>query len=342
MNDLIDRYLWAVAKELPEDMRDDVAGELRATIADMVEARGADADEADAVREVLVELGDPAELAARYSGKKRYLIGPAAYPLYARLLRTLMLVIVPVVLAATLIERLRSAEDDVLAGILGAVNASLLAGVMVAFWVTLVFAVLERAGVGPDQPSAEGGRAWAPDSLPPAAEKRQITLAGTIFSLVALSLLVVLVLWLRSHSVVQLFTGRQWMDVDGGSIPFLDDGLWDFWMPGLVAVIAAGMAIEIWKYLSGRWTLPLVVANIVANALFAGVVLAVLGTQQVVDPAFLAAFEERTGTAFPGGVAGTALAVVVTLICVWDSIGCLLAYLRARRAPAERGATGPA
>lgn len=41
MNDLVDRYIWAVVKRLPAEQRDDVADELRATIADMLEGRGA-------------------------------------------------------------------------------------------------------------------------------------------------------------------------------------------------------------------------------------------------------------------------------------------------------------
>jgi len=330
MNDLIDRYVWAIAKDLPGDTRDDVARELRATIEDMVEARGPESDAT--VREVLVELGDPAELALRYRGKRRYLIGPAVYPLYTRLLRILLLVIVPVVFAATLIERLRAAEEHVLTDIFGAVNAGLLTGVMVTFWTTIVFVILERAGVGQDESSSRDDGAWDPDSLPPAFEKRQITLADTIFSLVALSLLVVLVLWLRSHSVVQLFTGRQWMDADGGSVPFLDEGLWDFWMPALVAVIAVGMAVEVWKYLSGRWTPPLVITNVLVDVLVAGVVAAILTTQRVIDPVFLAEFRERTGAEFPGTVVGLSILGVVIGICLWDSIHCVVKYLRVRRA----------
>ena len=62
---LTDRYVWAVLKSLPEAKRADIDRELRATIADDVEAREADGrDAAAAEREALAELGDPARLAA--------------------------------------------------------------------------------------------------------------------------------------------------------------------------------------------------------------------------------------------------------------------------------------
>lgn len=334
MNDLVDRYVWAVAKDLPADAREDVARELRATIEDMVEARGQASDET--IREVLVELGDPAQLALRYSGRKRYLIGPAVYPFYARLLKTLITIIVPIVLAATLFDRLQT-EDSVIIGILGALNAGLLAGIMVSFWVTFVFAVLERADVRPNQPRAGGSEAWSPDTLPQVIEKRQIRLTETIFSVVALSLLLVAALWLRSHSGMHLPT-----DAGSGSIPFLDANLWAFWMPVFIATIAASMATEIWKYVSGYWTLPLVVANLVVNALFSGVVIAILATQTVISPAFLAAFSDQTGSEFPIGVVGTAFLVLVLGTCVADGIEGVIKHLRLRRALQARRLTGGA
>ena len=340
MNDFIDRYVWAVAKDLPDDARDDVARELRATIEDMVEARGPASDET--AREVLAELGDPAELALRYSGRTRCLIGPSVYPRYARLLKILLLVIVPVGFAATLIDRLRVAGDDVVPGILAAVNGGLQAGVMVAFWVTFVFVILERVGVGSSGLPARAGKAWGPDALPPVCEKRQITLAGTIFSLAGMSLLIFFVFWLRSHSVVQLFTGHQWVDAEGGSTPFLEEGLWGFWMPAFVVVVVASMVVEVWKYLSGRWTLPLVLANILMNVLFAGVVIMIESTQRVIAPEFLTTFRENTGADFPAHAIGTGVLLLVVAICLWDSIDCVLVYARVRRAPSAGNSVGGA
>lgn len=322
MNDMVDRYVWAVARDLPKSMRDDVAREVRATIEDMLEARGSSDDET--VRDVLLELGDPAELAAGYAGTKRYLIGPALYPAFVKLLRTVLLVALPIVAAATLAGGLLSRDTGVWTSMLSALNAAFMTGVMIAFWVTLAFFFIERSGkAGSRSQRAKGD--WRPESLPQVAEPRTISLAETALSLVALTLLVAWIPWQRTHSVIH---------TDGVPVPFLADYLWEAWIPVFIAIVAVSMGIEVWKSVSGRWTRPLVIANIVADVVFAAFVAVLLGTQQVVDPEFLAAFEARTGLAFPGEVVSTVVLLVVLGICAWDSIECVLKYVRSGRARA--------
>jgi hypothetical protein len=326
MNDLIDRYVWAVAKNLPGGQRDDVARELRATIEDMVDAREPQDD--DAVRHVLLELGDPAELALSYAGGRRYLIGPGLYPAYSKLLRLLLLIVVPIVLAASLVAELWDQADGYASGIAQSLNAAFQTGVMIAFWVTLVFFLIERAGAAPADAPRHGS--WDPASLPAVAEKRQITLADTIASLVVLTLLIAWIPWQQSHSVFY---------ASGEPIPFLAEDLWSGWIPAFIAVVVVSMGIEVWKYVAGRWTLPLVVANVAVDALFAGLVVVVLATQQVVHPAFIAAFRENAGRDFPSDVVGAAVLLAVLLISLWDAVDCVRKYL-ARRASMAAG-VGP-
>jgi hypothetical protein len=328
MNDLIDRYVWAVAKDLPGGLRDDVARELRATIADMVDAREPQGD--DSVREVLLELGDPAELALSYAGGRRYLIGPGFYPMYSRLLRLLLLIVVPIVLVVSLVAELWSGADGYASGVGQSLNAAFQTGVMIAFWVTLVFFIIERAGARPADLPGRG--AWDPDALPAVAEKRQITLADAIASLVILALLIAWIPWQQSHSVFY---------ASGEPLPFLAQDLWSFWIPAFIAIVAVSMGVEVWKYVAGRWTLPLVVVNIAVNALFVGLVVVVLATQEVVDPAWLAAFQERSGSEFPADVVGAVVLLAVLLISLWDAIDCVRKHLALRRA-ASAGVEPPA
>jgi hypothetical protein len=320
MSDLIDRYVWAVARELPSSLREDVARELRATIADMVEARGADDEQAS--RDVLMELGDPVELAAQYTTRPRYLIGPGLYVPYIRLLKTLLPIVIAVVLAVTLATELWATEEEVALGVFRAIEAALQTGMVAAFVVTLVFAILQRAGVDTAGPGGRGGREWVPESLPKVAEKRQITLGEFIAAMVFLSLPAIWVAWQQSHSP---------FSADGRPVPFLDQGLWQGWIPAFILLITVSMSIEVWKYISGRWTLPMVVANVAMNVVFVGFVVALLRTQQVVNPAFVAALEEKVGESLPGVAAGFALVLVVVGIAVWDTVDCVLKYLRGRR-----------
>jgi len=97
-------------------------------------------------------------------------------------------------------------------------------------------------------------------------------------------------------------------------------------------LITVSVAIEIWKYVTGKWTLPLVAANVAMNMAFVGFVVALLRTQQVVNPAYVSALEAQVGESLPAAAAGLVLVLVVVGIAVWDSVDGVLKYLRGRRA----------
>lgn len=75
---LIEAYVYEVTRRLPEKTRDDIALELRSTIEDMLSENFAEYE----VREVLLKLGDPAQLAASYRDTPMHLIGPKVYDAY--------------------------------------------------------------------------------------------------------------------------------------------------------------------------------------------------------------------------------------------------------------------
>ncbi len=82
------------------EQRTDVERELRSSIADAVEDRIAAGEQRVAAeRAVLEGLGEPTRLAAGYTGRPLYLIGPDVFPVYRHILRTLVSVVVPIVAA---------------------------------------------------------------------------------------------------------------------------------------------------------------------------------------------------------------------------------------------------
>ena len=74
MSTLADRYVWGVLRNVPESQRAELEPEIRALIADAVDARTAGTEATATVtasaetveRAALTELGDPEVLAARY------------------------------------------------------------------------------------------------------------------------------------------------------------------------------------------------------------------------------------------------------------------------------------
>ena len=110
MSTLTDRYVWAVIRSVPGRQRTELEAEVRALVADAIEAQAA-ADPTNpeaAERAALSELGDPGVLAGRYADRTQYLIGPKLFPEWRRLLTTLLPIVPPivgvVVLAANLLS----------------------------------------------------------------------------------------------------------------------------------------------------------------------------------------------------------------------------------------------
>ena len=145
--ELIDRYSYAVTKELPKNMRSDVDKELRTIISDMLDERcGELAPEEKDVRVVLAELGTPSELAAKYDPDgERSLIGPKYYRKYKRTM--------PIILGALTCSLIFA---GIISLILGEGSWESVTEWIADLWqsligvfglCTLVFAILERKNV---------------------------------------------------------------------------------------------------------------------------------------------------------------------------------------------------
>lgn len=84
MNDLVDRYLGAVAALLPKASRQDIVAELRDLVMNRVEdleaQRGRPLDKRE-IEALLREIGHPIAVAGRY-GPRTALIGPEIYPFW--------------------------------------------------------------------------------------------------------------------------------------------------------------------------------------------------------------------------------------------------------------------
>ncbi|MEZ5158606.1 MAG: permease prefix domain 1-containing protein, partial [Candidatus Nanopelagicales bacterium] len=214
MATLTQRYVDVAVSGVPQSQRDDVAAELRASLADAVDdltAQGVQPDEAE-VR-ALTDLGDPAALAERFGGRPRHLIGPAYFGHYVKLLRTLLFVVLPIVGVASLIAQALTGASPI-EGVLSALGVVFQVGVQIAFWVTVVFAVLERSHT--PMPT----RAWTLDDLPEVVNRR-IGLGETVFGISVLTVLMWAIIWQRDHWLVT---------VDGVLVPVLNPAAWSPWI----------------------------------------------------------------------------------------------------------------
>ncbi|MGC5334312.1 HAAS signaling domain-containing protein [Micromonospora sp. DT62] len=303
MTTLTDRYLAATLRSVPVARRAEIATELRASIADMVEGRTAGGqDTAVAEREVLTELGDPDKLAARYADRRLQLIGPAYYLAWSRLMK-LLLSFIPA-LVGVLAGLLRVADGgNAGEGIGAGITTAFQVAVQIAFWVTVVFAVLERTKTPLHLPR------WSVDQLPEDTTDRQITLTDIAASVTFLALVI-------AYLPMQHFRSFVPTD-DGENLPILDPALWSFWLPFLIAVLVATIGLEFAKYRVGRWTWPLVAVNAVLGLAFAGPVVWLMSTDRLLNPEFVARFE-WLGEGDNLNLVATAVIAGTVLVTLWD------------------------
>ncbi|MEU3139129.1 permease prefix domain 1-containing protein [Nocardiopsis alba] len=303
---LTDRYVWTVTRHLGAEAGPDVARELRASIRDRVEA-GIEAgnDPATAEREALTELGDPETLAREYGELPRHLIGPALYPDYVRLLRALLAILAPLALALLFVDRFESGAGGL--GEIGIEAAVVLVTVTVhvAFWTTLVFAIIERARPADrrDLPLT----AWGPDRLDVDVPGGRVGLPGTVARVALEVAMIALLVW--------QFSGVSDL---GSQIQVLDPGLGLAWKVLLIGALAAGAVTALAAWRVGRWTSGLSVIDVLVTATGALVTVYLL----IQDRLIVSDLSERLSEVFGGTIdltiSNDLLAALVIVIAVWD------------------------
>jgi hypothetical protein len=287
--DLIERYVHAVTKHLPANQRLDVANELRATIEDMAtdHAKGSEPKAAD-IKAALTKLGDPAILANRYGSSKQYLVGPRWYGVYITTLVTILSIVVPIMAIITGITTIGQNDQAISASIVDAVMGALSVGASIFFWVTIIFALMERLGVDPSEAgTASKKAAWKPEDLPAVPANRTIPRAEAATGIIMNAAVIIMLAFSSS-----LFRSNG----DDGSMPILHPGLWDMWIPLFIGLSVLGVALEAWKYLRGMWSVSMVAASIAISVAWIAGFLALIATHDLVNPAFVELMTTNAGS----------------------------------------------
>jgi hypothetical protein len=245
--ELLDRYLQAVKKHLPWQRQDDIIAELRANLESQLEDKESELrrpltkEEAEAW---LKQIGAPMQVAARYQ-PQQYLIGPSLFPIYLYVLKfaSLLALLVYSVVSAILIF---AAADPNLTSVVAAILR--VPGVLLntAFWITLVFAIIEfaitRYGTSwlpADKfpPTAGYGPNWTPSDLSPVekgakGEKKPRSYAQAVAEVIFGFLLIIWLLLIPKYPFLLLGPGIVYQHLS----PFqLEPIWWQFywWIVGL-------------------------------------------------------------------------------------------------------------
>ncbi len=320
MTSLTERYLAAALRGIPDSQRTDVERELRSSIADALEDRVASGeDRAAAERAVLESLGDPVRLAAGIAGRQLHLIGPELFVEYRQLLVMLLSVVVPIVTVVLAAVSLAGGEDyprAIVDGLGGGWNVA----VHMAFWVTLVFALVERFDAARDartEITGAGGR-WTVDRLP-ALPPGRVTAGETVGEVITT---------LISVGGILFLSGAQWFtDASGDVIPLFNTDVWPVVMPFFIGVLASIAVLQVIIFLVGRWTIPLAIAHAVLQVAFAAPVAALALTGNLINREFADAVGWPPLAEGNGPVMLT-IAAASVLVTAWEVLD---GFRRARR-----------
>jgi len=322
MTNLTDRYVDAAMRTVPEQQRLDLSTELRASIDDQIDARISSGEPRDAAeRAVLTGLGDPDKLAAGYTDRPLWLVGPRYYLDWWRLLKLLWAVVLPFSALGIAIAQVLTAANDggpMDAGDIGTVigttiGTTLSVAVHLAFWVTLVFFIVERSGTAKRGPLTT----WSVDQLPEPRPKG-LGFGDMVASLVFLAIAAAAIVWDRVVGLAYL--GGEWM-------PVLNPGLWPWWIGGLFVLMIAEGALAIAIYAKGRWTWTFAAINTVLALAIAVPALWLLATGQLINPAFVSGVlssADEAAIQITSVLAGFGIAITAG----WDIVDGILKTVR--------------
>jgi hypothetical protein len=278
-HDLIERYIYAVTRQLPSKVRAEVEMELDGLIAEMLEERcGPILPTEKDIRVVLTELGTPTELAAKYSGEEhKALISGNYFLIYKRVLKIVLPIVAVVMLFVVPLSILLDRPDNIYVMVLALIFqtlGSMLAAVFQAFAIiTFIFAILERT-----KERIDLGDAFA--NLPQVPQKsEQIKpfepIVGMVFSLLAVAL------FLGFPQICGVYLE------DSGWLPILSvEVLRSLWLPIILWAVLSIIKESV-RLVEGQYTIRLAIVTTVVNILVLVCSAVVFLNNAIVNPDFL-------------------------------------------------------
>lgn len=301
---LIDLYIQEVTRRLPERNREDIALELRSTIEDMLPENYGEAD----VKQVLEKLGDPATMAAEYRDQPAYLIGPRFYDAYVQVMKMVVPIAIVIALLSLVANQIIMYSDETAlfntaAVFMGkAIWGVLETGIQVAFWITLLFVVLERTGAGKELPFNAKFKPWTPEDLYDVRDipkEKEIKKSEVFFGL----------LWTAIWGCAYFYADRLIGVYENGRFGFEvttpvfnQEVLLSYW-PFVVVVLVLDVALAIYKWVVSQWTVPVAFLNVANHVLSLVVFGAMILNPELLSPGFTTKMEEIFGPQ-PWGVSG--------------------------------------
>jgi hypothetical protein len=282
--EMINRYVYAVTHKLPEKQRADIEKEVRGLIEDMLDERVPDGEviTQQHVEDILHELGDPYDLAVKYRGVKRYLISPEIFDIYLTVLKVVAYSIwigLSVVFAIEFILNPMNVIEQFTSYLVSIITVS----IQGFAWVTIIFALMEYAGVNVAQIGNASKATWKPSQLQPIPNpKTQIKSSEAITGIIFAVLFMVLFIFSRDLlGIHRLAEGERTF------VPFLNEAVFKQYLPFVYVWLGIGLLRECLKLVTKKWSMKLSVYFVLFNIISFVIALIVFQDQAVWNPDFM-------------------------------------------------------
>ena len=262
MNQWIERYIYAVVKRLPENMKKEVSEELKANISDMLSEKPTD----DEIEVVLKKLGSPRVLANNYRGKDRYVVSPLFYDDYINVLKIVFIIFAVFAVVFGSIESVINLNSDnvfmMVIEVFSDVTSNLFEGWFQAFAiVTIIFWIISY--VSQKSTCIE----WKVKDLPevPKASSAKIGRTGSIIGLifgVTFSVIWVAIL-MRYLDYVGIYNNGSFL------APIFNQSTTDLFVPYFIASAVFVLIVSLIKIYYAEWRLEVTIPYTIYQVLTA-------------------------------------------------------------------------
>ncbi len=287
IDDIINRYIYQVMRNLPAKNSKDIEEELRTLISDMLEDKtNGNPTTKEDIHNVLKELGSPYELSEKYSDKAHYLIGPAIYPTYIMIMKIVLFVSLLSLCVTTVINMIITVDinhyqyiGDRFGDILGNCIGDILNGLLAAFgWVTIIFTIFERKGITFNK-KASG---WDPASLP-STPVREIAipiwkpLTSIVFTIVFAIILI----------FAPQLLGAYYLSDYSRVVPIFNLNVLRTVMPLLIVCLSINFIKYIWEIIERKITMKYAIMTLVIDLITIFIIALILTKFQIWNNSFL-------------------------------------------------------
>lgn len=270
--DLVQRYIAAVQRELPETKRDEIGRELNANIMDQLDAlaeQQGELTQAD-IAAVLKQMGHPRAVAQQFVPPQP-LISPGYMALYINTLYMVLGILFLLQVVDSTSAWLASSQMSLLLYMKSLASGFIEDSLLGFTSITLAFWLMSR-----NKPAAHNlcEQSWQPEQLPAVGPHWQHISLQDIFSDLATYLFLLIVIWYPLWLPAEQLASSRFLFTDSAHQLLK-------WASPLALL---GIANSLWQLRQRIWYRSMLVANIMLNAAFVAVILLLAVTQPLLQP----------------------------------------------------------